>query len=468
MWELAGKLGSILLAFALPYFLFNIGVGIIAIRRSAGSLRAQEEYRGVKASPPDMTTYFLVPCLNEALVIGDTVRDLLHRTDRGVVVVVDDGSDDDTSGIAQAAARELGLAERLLVVRRDLPEARLGKGRALNHAFTVVDRDAARRQLDPESVVVCVLDADGRLSEGAYEHALAEFADERVGAVQLIVRIRNRDRLLTSMQDVEFWAISATSQFARTFTGTVSLGGNGQFTRLSALRALEGDPWSTSLTEDLDLGLRLYARGWRVTASPLGFVHQQGVTNLRTLLRQRTRWYQGHMTAIGRVPELVRSKQLNEVALLEVVMYLLVPWLIVLPWSIIQQLVLVAPFFDPTRWFAAAFPSDLVAGIVVWGLWYSISFLPNLLIGITYSRRTKAVSLPRAIVLGHVMIAYNYIGYLAAWRALFRMLTRRVGWAKTPRSAETPTDPVATSGSNPGDGVDDAPALPAPAPDGVA
>lgn len=128
-----------------------------------------------------------------------------------------------------------------------------------------------------------MLDADGPLSDQAYEQALLPFADERVGAVQLIVRIRNRESWLTVMQDVEFWCISATAQFARTFTGTVSLGGNGQFTRLSALESVDRDPWTTSLTEDLDLGLLLYARGWRITAAPFGYVHQQGVTNLRTL-----------------------------------------------------------------------------------------------------------------------------------------------------------------------------------------
>ncbi len=163
------------------------------------------------------------------------------------------------------------------------------------------------------------------------------FSDPRVGGVQLIVRIRDRRKLIAQFQDIEFWMISALSQFARSMSGTVSLGGNGQFTRLSALQSLSGETWSKSLTEDLDLGLRLIAAGFRVTTTTSGYVDQQAVDTLPRLLRQRTRWYQGHMDSIRLLPQLWRSNSVNEVAILEVTSYLLVPWLIVLPWSILQQ-----------------------------------------------------------------------------------------------------------------------------------
>ncbi len=67
-------------------------------------------------------------------------------------------------------------------------------------------------------------------------------------------------------------------------------------------------------------------------------------------------------------------------------------------------------------------------------LWYVLSFAPNLMIGYIYARRTHAVSLGRALVLGHLMIIWNYIGYLAAWRAVARMIRGRNDWTKTTRS----------------------------------
>jgi len=271
--------------------------------------------------------------------------------------------------------------------------------------------------------------------------ALLPFNDAAIGGVQLVVRIRERKRLIAQFQDIEFWMISALSQFARSMSGTVSLGGNGQFTRLIALQELDGDPWSQSLTEDLDLGLRLLAHGWRVTTTTQGFVDQQAVDTYSRLLRQRTRWYQGHMESMRRLPALWRSRQVNEVAVIEVTAYLLVPWLIVLPWSILQQWILFQLLTDSGHGIFATGLGGLQWQMAYGLLWYVLSFAPNILIGIIYSLRTRAVSLGRALVLGHLMIAWNYVGYVAAWRALGRMLRGRNNWDKTSRTSE-PLGPV--------------------------
>ena len=290
------------------------------------------------------------------------------------------------------------------------------------------------------------MDADGRLSRGGAQVPLPLFDDPYVGAVQLIVRIRNRSKLIAQFQDVEFWMISATFQFARSLSGTVSLGGNGQFTRLSALQSLEGSPWSRSLTEDLDLGLRLAAAGWRVTTTTKTYVDQQGVESYRRLLRQRTRWYQGHMSCIVRVPELWASDKVSQIALVELTSYLLVPWVIVLPWSLLQQWVLYQVILGSGGGVLASGFSSLWWRVTYGLLWYLISFLPNLLIGVIYARRTRAVSAWRALLLGHLMILWNYIGYVAAWSALVRIVRRRTGWDKTTRTSEAgfgPNDPPA-------------------------
>jgi 1,2-diacylglycerol 3-beta-glucosyltransferase len=327
--------------------------------------------------------------------------------------------------------------ERLLVVSRRAPAARQGKGDALNAGYLVLAEHVRSRGIDPSMVVVGVMDGDGHLSLGAIQACLPLFDDERVGGVQLSVRIRDRRRLIAQFQDVEFWMISALSQFARSTTGTVSLGGNGQFTRLVALQALDGGPWSDSLTEDLDLGLRLIAGGWRITTTTRGYVSQQAVDTYRRLLRQRTRWYQGHMTCLGRLPKLWSAyRDVNQVALMEVTSYLLVPWLIVLPWSILQQWIFYQLAVRSGRGILATDVGPLKWRIGYLVMFYLISFLPNLLIGITYSRRTRAVSIGRALLLAHLMIIWNYVGYVATWRALGRMIRGRRGWVKTTRALE--------------------------------
>lgn len=437
MQQIAATASQLLLAIAIPYFLATVFLGVRVARRSGGLSAQERPPADPEASAERYHVYFLVPCLNEGLVIEETVRRLLADPDCRVVVI-DDGSDDDTAARARAAAAGLKAGSRRVhIVSRVRPDARQGKGAALNAALPFVVASAKRRRLDLDHVVVAVMDADGRLSGGGSVAPLVHFDDARVGAVQLIVRIRNRQRWICRFQDIEFWMISAVSQFARSLTGTVSLGGNGQFTRLSALLSLDGDPWSRSLTEDLDLGLRLSGAGWRVTTTVGAFVDQQGVESYRRLLRQRTRWYQGHLGCISRLPELWRSEDVSQVALIELTSYLLVPWLIVLPWSVLQQWVVYQLVVGSGAGVLATGLGSLGWKIAYAVLWYVISFLPNLVIGVTYARRTRAITLGQALVLGHLMIVWNYIGYFAVWRALMRMARGRTGWDKTARTHDT-------------------------------
>jgi 1,2-diacylglycerol 3-beta-glucosyltransferase len=152
------------------------------------------------------------------------------------------------------------------------------------------------------------------------------------------------------------------------------------------------------------------------------------------------------MSAITRLPQLWRSTTVNEVAILEVTSYLLVPWLIVLPWSILQQWIIFQLIIGSGHGVIATELGGLSWQATYALLWYALSFAPNLLIGFIYSRRTQAVSLGRALVLGHLMIAWNYIGYLAAWRALTRMVCHRTDWTKTSRSPEAVARPTPRPG----------------------
>lgn len=439
-------ISQVILALAMPYFFISLLLGVRASRRaSGGKLSNQENLEFLVGSADsagsenDMVTYFIVPCLNEEQVIGATVHYLLSETN-GQVVVVDDGSDDQTGKVAHDAALKLSALERLTVVRRELPNARAGKGAALNAGFQAVLSKVSESNIDRGSVIVGVMDADGRMSKSGLSAALRGFKDERIGAVQLIVRIRNRKKLITRFQDVEFWMISAMSQFARTVSGTVSLGGNAQFTRLIALDTLGGDPWSDSLTEDLDLGIRLIEQGWRITTVGDAFVDQQAVEHYGQLLRQRTRWYQGHMMSIRRLPALWKSGNVSQTALLEVTAYLLVPWVIVLPWSILQQWVLYELIFGNGQGIFAQGLTSIPWQVGYAVMWYILSFLPNIVVGVTYAKRTKSVSLPYALLLGHLMVIYNFVGYISAWRAVGRMIIGKGGWAKTARSDELAVD----------------------------
>lgn len=429
---------GVVIAIGLCYFLSAMFLGL----RYARVQRRQHERAlasGTVVDAPDMNLYFLVPCLDEERVIGDTVRSLLREAPGCRVVVIDDGSEDDTVEQAKAAG---GI--RVLIVKRVLPNARKGKGPALNHGIQRVMTDMRGRGLDPEKVLVCVMDADGRLSPGAIPHVLRLFVDPQVGGAQLAVRIRNRTSFITRMQDVEFWSVAAIAQYGRSYTRSVSLGGNAQFTRFSALRDLNRDPWSSSLTEDLDLALCLMAEGWGLVTTPHAWVEQEAVDSWRRLVRQRTRWYQGHMMCINRLPAIWRSPKLSHVAALEASLYVLMPWVTVLPWSLIFHYTLLQTAFVWSYVGTDAFLGETgVSKILFVLIWYLLSFLPHIIAGYTYSRRNNGSSRIKSILYGHALVVSGYVTIAAAWSALVKIVEGYSGWVKTTRSA-TQAEPART------------------------
>jgi 1,2-diacylglycerol 3-beta-glucosyltransferase len=392
-------------------------------------VRARRADRHPPAAPEDgpdaFVWVFLVPALDEEVTIEDSVARLAAiPVARGHVVVIDDGSRDRTPEIlAQLAYPELH------VLRREPPEAREGKAAALNHAYR--ELGALVGPVDArDRVIVVVVDADGRLHPDAPRYAAAQFADPRVGGVQSLVRIYNRSRLLTWLQDVEFSVYGRLYQAGRTGWGTAGMGGNGQFNRLSSLDAVADHrgPWRDRLTEDQDLGLRLVGEGWLGRQEDRAVVEQQGPSGLRRLLRQRTRWAQGNLQALGLIG-VVRRAPVPPVARIELLAYLLTPlWQTVVGLCLVAAIFLamtgVADFWDDQVWWQLLFFYLLGFGGVVLGC-------------IARGAHAGARGVITGYLVAHPYAVYTWLIWPVLVRATFRQLTESRQWAKTEREPLT-------------------------------
>lgn len=383
--------------------------------RSAAQMRQAPE-----ADADAFTWVFVVPALDEELTVADSVARLLALpVARKLVVVVDDASSDETPAILRALTHP-----DLRVVRRELPHARQGKAAALNHAFNRLD--AWLGETPRDEVIVTIVDADGRLAPDAPAHAARHFADPEVGGVQSLVRIYNRRRVLTACQDLEFSVYGNLYQAGRNGWGTAGMGGNGQFNRLGALDdvATGAGPWRDRLTEDQDLGLRLIAAGWEGRQDLRGTIEQQGLSSVRRLFRQRTRWSQGNLQALGLVGEVARAP-LGLVARLEQVAYLLMPlWQGVIGASFLTAIGLaafgVAPFWDGgPGWQLAVF--------------YLLAFGGSILGCIAARRSDGPLGWVVGFLVGHVYALYTWFLWPVLVRSVARQVVRRREWAKTAR-----------------------------------
>ncbi|MDQ1395301.1 MAG: 1,2-diacylglycerol 3-beta-glucosyltransferase [Acidimicrobiaceae bacterium] len=385
-------------------------------------------------TPDGLFFVFLVPCLNEAVVIGRTIERLLALPeDNFAVLVIDDGSDDGTARIAASYD-----PDRVWVLRRSLPDARQGKGQALNDAYRLLRDSALLDGHRPEDVVVAVFDADGRIAPNSLYEVGPFFRDPKAGAVQIGVRMHNADvSLLTRMQDLEFVAFTEIFQRARQRVGSVGLGGNGQFVRLTGLMALGDAPWTDCLTEDLDLGIRLLLAGWTNNFCPTAHVSQQAVTSVRRLVRQRSRWFQGHLQCWKLIPSVLSQSRLRREQTNDLVYHLASPSLVLLLSPGVVAFCLAFAGLMVTQPMATMRAFGANHGLPL-ALAYVLAFGMAPFYGFVYWLRDRKTPLWKAIGYAHLFSLYGYLWFPAGWMAVWRILRRKRGWAKTVRTAEDP------------------------------
>jgi cellulose synthase/poly-beta-1,6-N-acetylglucosamine synthase-like glycosyltransferase len=380
--------------------------------------------------PPEgadaFTWVFLVPAMNEEVVIADSVERLIALpVARKRIVVIDDASEDRTPAILA------GIDDPdLFVLRRDKPDAQKGKAAGLNYAYR-----ALRDYEDREHTIVVIVDADGRLDAEAPYFASSHFADPKVGGMQALVRMYNRHHPLVWMQDVEFAVYGHLFQAGRNHWGTAGMGGNGQFNRLSALDDVtnEEGPWRDKLTEDQDLGLRLISVGWEGRQDLRAVVEQQGLSKPRPLFRQRTRWSQGNLQAISLWHEVMRSKSLGFASRVEQMAYLFMPfWQGIILLGLIGALFLAifgsAPFWGDGPTYQLLF-------------FYLLAFGGTSLGTIAARAEQGPIGWVVGFLVGQVYTFYTWFLWPVLLRSVARQLSGHGSWAKTEREAiDVPAD----------------------------
>ncbi len=222
----------------------------------------------------------LNPCLVSVASLDYPSEKLLH-------IIVDDGSRDQTSQVAEKFKAD-HPDRRILVIR----QPNQGKASALNNALEYM---AQRREFDDCQIFMC-LDADSQLRSDALRKGVEYFRNPGVKAVATHVKIVPEKGLLNYVQRFEYLT-SYRMKRAQTVLGfDYIIGGIGSMMRRDSFD-LVGRYDTNTVTEDIDASMKLLhwfgnRRPTCVYAADV-ISYTEACPDFDSLMRQRFRWKWG-------------------------------------------------------------------------------------------------------------------------------------------------------------------------------
>jgi cellulose synthase/poly-beta-1,6-N-acetylglucosamine synthase-like glycosyltransferase len=225
----------------------------------------------------------LVPAYNEGPLLERALTSLmLLDYPEYEVLVIDDGSRDDTLRLAAEWEGQRGTGEFRVITKSNG-----GKASALNAGIA-----------HSKHPLVFCMDADSYLEPQTLRRAARHFADPAVGAVAGNVKVENRNSLITRLQALEYIEGLNMPRRAQGFVAAVNIvpGPVGMFRR-EALEEVGGYDADT-FAEDADLTLKMMEAGWRVLYEDAAIAWSEAPERWIDLVQQRYRWTRGILQAI--------------------------------------------------------------------------------------------------------------------------------------------------------------------------
>jgi poly-beta-1,6-N-acetyl-D-glucosamine synthase len=247
---------------------------------------------------PSVDVTVVIAARNESTAIGETIKYLAAQDYDGPlsVIVVDNGSTDDTATVARQAASEHGLSIRVMC------ESTPGKSHALNSGLEVVD-----------TPLVITVDADTILHRSAVRLLVARYvsAPDDVVAVAGSILVRNsRAGFWARVQEWDYFlGIASVKRMQGLFQGTLVAQGAFSLYETAAVRQVGS--WPDAIGEDIVLTWKLLRSGRRVYYEPLAVAFTSAPQDFAAFARQRSRWARGMIEGLRTVPPWHQPRRLT-------------------------------------------------------------------------------------------------------------------------------------------------------------
>ncbi|MCC7290030.1 glycosyltransferase family 2 protein [bacterium] len=231
----------------------------------------------------------VIPAWNEEVGVLKTVRTVLNNTYENVeIVIINDGSTDDTSGKVRAFIK---LFRRLKVFhpwrRKRIKfidyKRNGGKGKALNKGIE-----------NSTGEIVLTIDADSVLERNAIENLVRYYYDDKIDGVVGNVVVANSRSIIGITQKLEYMFGFYFKRSHAVMGAEYIFGGACASFRRKVFKKI-GLYDEKNKTEDIEMTMRFRFHGYNCTYAEDVVCFTEGASDVVGLIRQRERWKKGRM-----------------------------------------------------------------------------------------------------------------------------------------------------------------------------
>lgn len=250
-----------------------------------------------------------IPAHNEEFVLVDTIENILKIDYPNFnILIVDDRSQDKTSDVAKELSDK--YPDKVKFFTRSY-DSFPGKSAVLNDAFEMTSGE-----------LICVFDADAKVSPDFLSCTVNYFSDEKVAGLQVRKYVSNRNyNLLTLVQHCEYCMDAFIQKGRDELNGSAELRGNGELLRRSAVKEIGG--WNNNtLTDDLDMSTKLHISGYKIRFCQDVVVMEEGVKTVKSIINQRKRWAEGGIRRyLDYFSDILKAKNTSFLTILDIIAY---------------------------------------------------------------------------------------------------------------------------------------------------
>lgn len=238
----------------------------------------------------------IIPAYNEQDTLPSCLNSVIksdYPLNKLQIIIVDDQSTDNT----------LKLAEDFRDKHKNLDISVIsgkhqGKVGALNQGLK-----------NSKHNLILSLDSDVILEKNTIKELVKPMYDKNVAATNCIALIKKPQNIIEHFQRIEFFLFNLIRvSFSKVFDNSIWFFGVVACYKKDVLEKI-GSFKKDTLTEDMDICLELYNKGYKIITVPQAIIVTKACSTLKKLFKQRMRWYYGALQALVKNKRLLTQKR---------------------------------------------------------------------------------------------------------------------------------------------------------------